>query len=54
MPAENVFCVPSFVDILSMEVDQELTDVQPTNCSIDKVEHFTDTFESHFINIFKL
>jgi hypothetical protein len=33
-----------------MEVNQELTDVQPINFSVNKLEYFTDAIDYHFKN----
>jgi hypothetical protein len=47
---QKMFCVPSFVDIPSMEVNQQLTDTQPIKSSVNKLELFTGTLDSHLKN----
>ena len=50
MPAENVFSVPSFVDVLSMKVNLEMTDIQSINFCVNKLDQVTDTIDDHFKN----
>jgi hypothetical protein len=50
MPEETVFRVPSFVNMTSVEVDQELNATQPLNSSVNKFEAFTDTPDYHLKN----
>ena len=50
MPAENVFCIPSFVDVPGMEIDQELRDVQPIRSKVNELDCCTDSSEYHFKN----
>ena len=50
MPAEEIVCVPLFVDVPGMGIDQELMDVQSISFNVNKQEHVTDDFDYHLKN----
>jgi len=50
VPAENVICIPSFVNVLGMGIDQVLIDAQPINFKVIKLECITDVSDYHFKN----